>query len=612
MLVNLKNFVEQHYRGGIMAKDVVREAVTNAIQAGATVIKVNLDYGTPQEKLFGSQGREYLNAISISDNGEGFTDENLQSFYEVCTEHRKQIGGKGVGRLSYLKYGKDVVVTSQTNDKKVQFNYNFDFELDKVESQFIIGALQTQVRIGSIFKPVDTQVKNLVETTCDALRLLVFLEHQKGKNIEIVFTHNSEQQFDKSYSYSFSEQEYKVKYEFELCGENFTCHLFKDEGKRGIYAMLCADNLCVETIDVSKRFDVARFSVFITSDFFNKRANIERQHLVIDNEELDDELLGKQGSLIQNITREMLFAKIHEECLGLVNNYAEAEIESFKANNLIKLKTFYPFIERNAIAADAALLDADEIIRQYRKKRSKQEDALVAKIEAKKKVTLAEISPIARDDLARYIVHRSLVIDSLNNMPIEEKEIEIHNAFLPKKANQPNLYENNLWLLDDKFLSYSNVFSDQAISKIVTEVSAENKSIYARQPDVAIFFSKDDAYLPNKLVIIEFKKLGADIYDSQKAITQCRMYAMELAKRIDSICEVFAFAIAPISDEFYDLLLSDDYKSIFSIDSKIVYRETKSQVRGGIPVHQYVMPLSAVLVDAKARNKVFEDILRLK
>jgi len=38
--INLKKFVAEHYKGGVAALDVIREGVTNSIQAGADAITV--------------------------------------------------------------------------------------------------------------------------------------------------------------------------------------------------------------------------------------------------------------------------------------------------------------------------------------------------------------------------------------------------------------------------------------------------------------------------------------------------------------------------------------------------------------------------------------------
>ncbi len=103
--INLKKFIAEHYKGGVTARDVIREGVTNSIHAGARSIAVDLRFER-QQGLFGDDERSFLDTITITDNGEGFTQANLNYFDEICTAHKDDIGGKGVGRLAFLKYAK--------------------------------------------------------------------------------------------------------------------------------------------------------------------------------------------------------------------------------------------------------------------------------------------------------------------------------------------------------------------------------------------------------------------------------------------------------------------------------------------------------------------------
>ena len=120
--INLRKFIAEHYRGGISARDVIREAVTNSIHAGAKNISVDLNFAELSPDLFlVSAERRALDKISVTDDGEGFTLENLQYFDEICTGHKDSIGGKGVGRLAFLKFAKGVNVRSQLNDQLVEF-----------------------------------------------------------------------------------------------------------------------------------------------------------------------------------------------------------------------------------------------------------------------------------------------------------------------------------------------------------------------------------------------------------------------------------------------------------------------------------------------------------
>ena len=195
-------------------------------------------------------------------------------------------------------------------------------------------------------------------------------------------------------------------------------------------------------------------------------------------------------------------------------------------------------------------------------------------------------------------------------MPSSSAEEAIHNAILPKRSRGSEIRENNVWLVDDKFLSYSNIYSDETLAKIVQDVGQDIQLKQQRKPDVAAFFSRDNEDHPNKLVIIEFKKPGADIFENNKALMQCRLYAGALVDKIATIREVFAFSVVEIDNEFHKDMKQTGFKDVFSLTERVVYNDFLIGVNSDIPLHMYVMPAAALITDARARNRVFEDVLK--
>lgn len=601
--INLKKFIAEHYKGGVTARDVIREGITNSIHAGANEISVDLWF-EKKSGLFGDDIRNVLDRITISDNGEGFTQDNLNYFDEICTGHKDDIGGKGVGRLAFLKYANRVEIRSQLSENLVEFRYTPDFKLEDVKRIETSGKLGTTIAISELREKINTQVTKLVNSMCDDLRLLLFLKKQAGQTISITFTHNSKQPFPDTLVFSGEQIEALKTRSFEVSGETFDCYLFREEAPhKGIVAMLCADQLCVEEYQISKRFDTCRYLISITSTYLNRSSNIERQRLEIPKTASD-------ADLVSPISRDMLMPRIHDECLAMINETAEGDIDAFKAANIEKLQKYYPFITIDSLNGDAAMLDADEIVKTYRAQQARREDQLVEDMVEGRNVDFDDISHLASDDLARFIVHRALVIDSLAKMPRESAEHVLHDAILKKHSDGNDIRENNVWLVDDKFLSYSSIYSDETLAKIVREVSLETESKQQRKPDVAAFFSKDNEGRPNKIVIIEFKKPGADIFENNKALLQCRLYASELVDRIKTVREVFAFSVVEIDNEFYKDMKRTGFKDVFSLSERVVYDDFVIGSDDDIPLHLYVMPAASLITDAKARNRVFEEVLQ--
>lgn len=599
--INLKKFIAEHYKGGISARDVIREGVTNSIHAGANDISIDLSFN---RGLLGDEERNVLDKITISDDGEGFTEANLNYFDEICTGHKDDIGGKGVGRLAFLKFANRVDIRSQLASELVEFQYTPDFKPEDVLRTASTGPQQTTITISDLKDKINTQVTKLVTSTCDDLRLLLFLKKQTDRIISIRFTHNSKQPFPEHFIFSGETIEAQKTRTFKVGGETFECYLFREDApSKGIVAMLCADELCVEEYHISKRFDICRYLISITSAYLNRSSNIERQKLEIPKTE-------NEADMVSTISREKLMPRIHEECLAMINEADEGAIDAFKKGNIRKLKKYYPFIKLESLNGDAAMLDADEIVKTYRAQQARREDQLVDRLNEGLSVSFDDISNLASDDLARFIVHRALVINSLAHMPRDEAEEALHNAILRKKSDGSDIRENNVWLVDDKFLSYSSIYSDETLAKIVRDVGVHTETKQQRKPDVAAFFSRDDMGNPNKLVIIEFKKPSADIFENNKALVQCRLYAGEIVDRINTIREVFAFSIVEIDDEFYKDMKSTGFKDVFSLSERVVYNDFDIGATADIPLHLYVMPAASLITDAKARNRVFEEVLR--
>lgn len=357
--INLPKFIAEHYKGGVTARDVVREGLTNSVHAGATDITVRLNFSVKQQALLG-EDQNFLEMIEIIDNGEGFTAKNLEYFDEICTSHKDDIGGKGVGRLAYLKFGNAISVSSQLSNELVRFPYSPSFSLDDVSKTNISGPPETVVTIADPKERVYTQVANLINGVCDDLRLLLFLRKRAGKNVRISFEHNSTQVFLSPFKFDSLDIDPLLEKSGSLDSIPFNFYLFSEPSpRRGIVAMLCANEVCVEEVAISKRFDACRYLVSVTSPFLDAHANLERKKIALP--ELDE-----GGDLATPVGRSELNTVIHEVAIAMVNEVGEREVLQFKEKNVERLKTYYPFIDITSLEGTAAFLDAEEVVRKYR------------------------------------------------------------------------------------------------------------------------------------------------------------------------------------------------------------------------------------------------------
>ena len=91
----------------------VYEAVSNSIHA------INDRFGEKDAASKGNVSVDIsldecgdIDAITIRDNGIGFTDENLESFETSDSQFKYKRGGKGVGRFIWIKMFENICVES--------------------------------------------------------------------------------------------------------------------------------------------------------------------------------------------------------------------------------------------------------------------------------------------------------------------------------------------------------------------------------------------------------------------------------------------------------------------------------------------------------------------
>ena len=122
------------------------EAIVNSINAIDERAKNQGDYQgiieieiLRENTLFGNSDNSTVCGFCVRDNGIGFNEENMNSFMEADSEYKLAIGGKGVGRFSWLKAFSSVQIVSTYKDTSGFVTRSFTFSLD---SRFIEDKLK--------------------------------------------------------------------------------------------------------------------------------------------------------------------------------------------------------------------------------------------------------------------------------------------------------------------------------------------------------------------------------------------------------------------------------------------------------------------------------------
>ncbi len=124
--------------------NAIVEAVTNAIDSIEAKRKIDNEYAgniriviTRKEQLPLNDGvNSEIEKIEIHDDGIGFTNENRDSFNTLYSPQKQNNGGKGLGRMFYIKYFQNVSVESVFLEEKLKsrffrFGKNYDIVEDE-------------------------------------------------------------------------------------------------------------------------------------------------------------------------------------------------------------------------------------------------------------------------------------------------------------------------------------------------------------------------------------------------------------------------------------------------------------------------------------------------
>lgn len=221
--------------------------------------------------------------------------------------------------------------------------------------------------------------------------------------------------------------------------------------------------------------------------------------------------------------------------------------------------------------------------------------------------------------LTQYVLFRQRVIDKLKTLDTYNKEEEIHNLLCPRykaldgKESNNDLYRQNLWLIDDKFMTYRNALSEKEMTDLFKILDPETEVISTGRPDIAIVFSANPAISDKfDVIIIELKREGIDIDKAIGVERQLKDRARELYKHFgNKIQRMWFYGIIDITDEVE--LNLDGYRPLYSTGKMLFsQRDVKVSLNPEltISVGIFLLDYKALIGDAEKRNATFLSLIQ--
>lgn len=264
----------------------------------------------------------------------------------------------------------------------------------------------------------------------------------------------------------------------------------------------------------------------------------------------------------------------------------------------------------------AGFMDKKKLIDNAKKKFDNAKEKILASA-GKPEYTdeeLHEAIELAQNELVSYVTDRTHVIARLRKLLDKKERVEkvIHDLFMEKQShdNYFSVGKNNLWLLDDRYTTYTYAASDKRISEILNEIgeNTEEVDIPNDKPDLSLFFSHNpDNPERLKSVLIEIKPFDFKSKPDRKkhaGIQQLVDY-VKAFKTKEKIEEISAFLVTDIDEKLAERLRGDDYVPLFSLKHPIYHRFYRE-----LNISIYVISAETIIEDAEARNRVFLEIIK--
>jgi hypothetical protein len=265
----------------------------------------------------------------------------------------------------------------------------------------------------------------------------------------------------------------------------------------------------------------------------------------------------------------------------------------------------------------------DSTSEQYRSKFSELSNKLLEKIPQQNK-----------DELARYIIRRDMVVDLLklalnNELAIQkewaekkakgdeirqDKEGVIHNLIFKKRMKG---VPNDLWILNEEFVHFNGcselelnkleingeklLRADVDIDAALKSVGIETGSSLEWRPDIFLYPEE------GKCILVEFK---APDVEMSKHFDQIQKYAKIIANySTRKFTQFYGFLIG---EQINPLAIPDRYKKVPYGNYWVYVSEPINDITTGISIadiYQEIIPLSEIAKRAEIRNRSFAEKL---
>ena len=587
------------------------EALANALDAGATEVSISIDvqaFDKPDTLT-----------ITVSDNGDGFTDENFDRFKTLLKPRDKF--HKGIGRLVFLNYFNRVEVVSTRDrwQRKFAFKEGFDGNAPLQNLEAVQDAKTTLTFTGF----TGTRVKSYDDLKPDAIKPLLIeqflptLDARKRDrkafkiSIELKTNESNPQKefFPNEVTITADDLPTMTKITIQdatldaISAIDMHYHIAPVSGKGSSLVAFSIDGRTIPAnLIPPSSFPPGYLCVFLfESELFHSNADSSRQRLVLPEG-------TPEAQLFRVLRREL--GRVLAEKIPQITERNEKTKEKFEE----QFPHLLGFFENDTVG----LIDGDDALSIAQARFFKEQKAIL-QAEKLSDASYEKSLEMSSRTLTEYILYREKIIRRMKEMTGGNAESEIHNLIVPrfKEYSQDSMpseiYQNNAWLLDDKFMVFRTILSEKSMDAVINAIRLDDERVGdTGRPDIAMIFSADpNDTTPVDVVVVEIKKKSDDEKDNSYAVNQLLDRAGKLVAHCPNIQRVWYYAVMDVNDTMAFRLRQLKWTPFFS-KGRVFYQEFETPHSNGrvVPTPTFVVSFDAIIADAESRNHTFLEILR--
>ena len=583
------------------------EALANALDAEAT--EVSIDITVPNMKQL--QNLE----IVIRDNGVGFTEERFKKFEKLLDVEEQS--HKGLGRLVYLVYFKNVKIDSfydSTFGRSFLFNEDFEGENEVInvpnqESGTILklyGFSGQRLHSNNYIKP-----SYLKKAILEQFYMKLYKAKLAEKNLVISIRSNVGGLVENE-SICVSEIP-----DFEVKDLDYQRSLFEkvelyynieevEVKEAGVITALAVD-------DRTHKVDI------ISSENFPKKYNMV---FLLISKSFSGEIVD--GARVSLNMPEATLSEIKSVFRDAISEVLKEKFPAIIKSNAAKLEYLndtYPHLKGYFELKEIGYASQSDVLKKAQDAFFKDQREILSANNLTEEQYLKSLDLSARA-LAEYILFRQRIIQKLQSITSANLEEDIHNLIAPKRTAfrsdelVNDRFRNNVWVFDDKFMTYRTILSEAQMTQVVNEITKNDLYRDSDRPDIVLYFSADPNVPDTKVdvVIVELKRLGLKVERNSDVESQLISRARALAKYYDNkIQRIWYYGVVEMDEEYVLNLKTDGFTPLYSkghtyYKQKRIYLDVNSE--DYVLANTFLMDYHALVNDAEARNKTFLDILK--